>query len=272
MTNHDNYEDALFSLLMEDVCSEQGQEFIAECRELNELEEFENEEERLRRGRETISHELGKLRRQKSARVLMKSLRGLSIAAMLVIVLGAAAYLVIPQFRSSVNDYLIGDSPLPLGDIEGSGSTAVANNGGTYENYIEAEHTYDYTDDGIIETITYENPETGDSFSVKIFTEYPAPTSTVIEPPVITPPTYSGSSYGSNYSGTYNTPSYTYNGGMGYGRYSGYNPSTGAISIYPGNTNPAPGPTSALPNGTVSNPKPMIAGAGYGGTVGPGYP
>lgn len=272
MTKHDNYDDALFTLLMDEICSEQGQEFMVECRELNELEEFENEEERLRRGRETINRELGKLRRQRSARTLMKSLRGLSIAAMLVIVLGAAAYLSIPQFRDNVKD-ILDIEPVPTeGTIESSGNPAAGKDGTTYENYIETEHTYDYTEDGIIETITYENPETGDSFSVKIFTEYPTPTYAIVDRPLITPPTYPNGGSGHNYSGTYGSTTYTYNGGMGYGRYSGYDPSTGAISIWGLNTNPAPGPTSALPNGTVSNPKPMIAGAGYGGTVGPGYP
>ena len=270
MTKHDNYEDALFTLLMDEICSEQGQEFMAECRELNELEEFENEEERHRRGRETIKRELGKLHRQKSARVLIKSLRGLSVAAMLVIVLGAAAYLSIPQFRDGVKAFLDIEPAPTDGTIESSGNPAAGKDGATYENYVETDHTYEYTDDGIIETITYENPETGDSFSVKIFTEYPTPTCIIIDPPLITPPANPNDSSSYNYSG--NPAGTTYNGGMGYGRYSGYNPSTGAIVWDYNSYYSSPGPTSALPNGTVSNPQPMIAGAGYGGTVGPRYP
>ncbi len=274
MTKHDNYEDALFALLMEEIVAEQGQEFMNECRELNELEEFENEEERHRRGRETIKRELGRISRQNATRVLLKSLRAVSIAAMLAVMIGAAAYLSIPQFKEDVKA-IFAEEPAPTeSTVKDTGVPKAFIDGIEYENYVEKEHSYDYTADGIIETIVYENPDTGDSFTVKIFTEY----STVIVPtpsfsmPPITEGNYIHGGYSSGY---------TYNGGMGYGKYSGYDPNTGAIiwdySSVISPTNPygstsRPGPTSALPNVYGNYPKPLVPGADYYGNVGPNYP
>ena len=275
MTKQDNYEDALFALLMEEVCAEQGQELLAECRELNELEEFDGEEERHRRGKETINRELGKLRRQKTARAFAKSFRALSVAAVLAIILSAAAYLSIPQFRDSVKGYFA--EPVPTESIVESTSKPMAPGDIDYENYVEKEHSYEYTAEGIIETIVYENPETGDCFTVKVFTEYSTdPIYTLPTPffdiPTMTEGNYIHGGYGSGY---------TYNGGMGHENYSGYDPNTGVIIwdyssvISPTNpygSYPQPGPTSALPNPYGNYPQPMIAGAGYGGRIGPGYP
>ena len=246
MNKHDNYEDALFNLLMDEISLDQGDGYLSECDKLNALEDFENEEELMKLGEKTISRELGRIQRQKVFAFTRKSLRTLSVAAVITLILCAAAYLTIPKFQSFVNNNL--NEFIQPTEVTGKVDSdfAIAGTGSTTppENYVEQNRSYDYTEDGIIETVTYKDPESSKTYTVKTFREYPQESeepwpydSIVIPPP--TPyrlPYNNDSSYYGNYAQPESTPSIAT-----------------SIDIYP-------------------NPKPMIAGAGYGGTIGPKSP
>lgn len=272
MSKHEYYEDALFNLLMEEVSNEMGEEFLAEADELNELEEFDDEDRLRSLGTDTINRELNKEKRRERKVVALRTFRIASVAALLFLVIGIASYISIPQFRDYVREVLIG-SPLPTETVSDYTGQIVAGNDPSknFENYVEVSRSYDYTDTGIVETITYENPDTGDSFTVKSFTKYPEHSTDysstsgdgrilITPPPTPTPYSsgsynYGGYNYGSYSNGGYSNGGYTYNGGMGYGRYSGYDPTTGAISIYPNI-----GPSMPNPLGINTSPGPQKIG------------
>lgn len=174
MSKHENYEDALFTLLMDEICSDEGSELLEECCLLNELEEFENESERLKLGKETISRELSRIHRQKSAAAALKSLRLLSVAAMITLVLGMGAYFAVPQFHDYVRDFFIDESVTKVEQSPGDYASGSNVDITAPEDYKEVSRSYEYADGGIVEIITYEDPETGKTFTVKVFSSLPA--------------------------------------------------------------------------------------------------
>lgn len=248
MSKPEIFDDSFFAALMDELCEDQGQELAEECARLNELDEFENEELRLKRGEETIDRELQRLLRQKRRSAALKSARLLSIAALAVLVVGLASYMAIPQFRSRVQAALDIEPQTTSGIVIVNGGNAAT--GGVEirppEEYEEISHTYDYTEDGIVETITYRHPETGDEYVVSVLNKYPTLNYDSV---VITPPVFTFRPYNEPRGGvTIPTPNLR----------SSWDYQTGGGSV------------PAL--GGSTGPKPLIAGADYNGNVGPKSP
>lgn len=172
MSKHEYYEDALFNLLMEEVSDTMGEELLEESKALNESEEADPPDSLLKAGYDTIDRELRNTKRRQRKVIAIKSFRAVSIAALLALVIGVASYISFPQVRSHVQSFLLGGSVSGSSEAPGSNAVSSGDSGRSFEDYEEVDRSYEYTENGIVETITYEDPETGDTFSVKVFTRY----------------------------------------------------------------------------------------------------
>lgn len=265
MSKHEYYEDALFNLLMEEVSDTMGEELLEESKSLNESEEADPPDSLLNSGYDTIDRELRNTKRRQRKVIAIKSFRAVSIAALLVLVIGVASYISFPQVRSHVQSFLLGDSD--TGGSEAPGNAVSSGNAGRrFEDYKEVGRSYEYTENGIVETITYEDPETGDSFSVKVFTRYRDRSSDEESEAqsqerdskgrlLITPP----------------TPSPEEDDYFTYDPYNVRRPST-YYNTTPSSSGITPNTTGGFQyaiNPNTSGPKPMVPGANANGQVGP---
>lgn len=172
MSKHEYYEDALFNLLMEEVSDTMGEELLEENKALNESEEADPPDSLLKAGYDTIDRELRSTKRRQRKVIAIKSFRAVSIAALLALVIGVASYISFPQVRNHVQAFLLGGSVSGGSEAPSNNAVSSGDAGRRFEDYEEVDRSYEYTENGIVETITYEDPETGDTFSVKVFTKY----------------------------------------------------------------------------------------------------
>lgn len=233
---------------MDEISLDQGDEYLSENENLNSLEDFENENRLIKLGEETISRELGRIQRQKAFNFMLNSLRTFSVAAVIALIICAAAYLTIPKFHDFVRDNLV-ETPQPT-EVTGKANSefAISGIGSTTppENYVEESHSYEYVENGIIEIVTYKDPETGKTYTVKQFKEYPQESAEDDSWPydsiVIPRPTL----YNYNFN----------NNSSSYGNY----------------TQPESTPSLATSIEIFPNINPMTPGAGYSGNINPSLP
>ena len=103
----DNYEDALFALLMEKAAEYEGEKLLEELEELNNDDSFEGTPELDRRCLRTIRLSGTKRKLKRLARNTSKIFAKVSVAAMLALILFTSAYAAIPEVRAGTLNLLI---------------------------------------------------------------------------------------------------------------------------------------------------------------------
>ena len=123
----ENYEDALFALLMESAAKYEGQKLLAELDELNADPDFELPPDMDKRCMRTINAEFAKKKLRRFGKSAYRVFAKVSVAAMIVLVLFGSAYAAIPEVRVGARNLLITVSELATEltfDDAGDGTTA----------------------------------------------------------------------------------------------------------------------------------------------------
>lgn len=111
MTTHEklleNYEDALFALLMEQVAQEEGAALLEENERLKNDPNFEIPAETDARCRKTIKQAFAKKRRRKTFRQTYRVLQHTAVAMVAVIILFTSTYAAFPSVRVATLNFLI---------------------------------------------------------------------------------------------------------------------------------------------------------------------
>lgn len=107
-----NYEDALFALLMESAAKYEGQKLLAELDELNADPGFELPPDMDKRCMRTINAEFAKKKLRRFGKSAYRVFAKASVAAMIVLVLFGSAYAAIPEVRVGARNLLITVSEL----------------------------------------------------------------------------------------------------------------------------------------------------------------
>ena len=103
----DNYEDALFALLMEKAAEYEGAKLLEELEELNNDDSFEIPTELDRRCLRTIRLAGTKRRLRRLSKSTSKVFAKVSVAAMITLILFTSAYAAIPEVRTGTLNLLI---------------------------------------------------------------------------------------------------------------------------------------------------------------------
>lgn len=103
----DNYEDALFALLMEKAAEYEGAKLLEELEELNNDDSFEIPPELDRRCLRTIRLAGTKRKLRRLAKSTSKVFAKVSVAAMIALILFTSAYAAIPEVRAGTLNLLI---------------------------------------------------------------------------------------------------------------------------------------------------------------------
>ena len=111
MTRHDelyeNYEDALFALLMAEIAEEEGKRYLEENERLNNDPDAEVPESLDRKCRKIIKREFDKKNRYEAFRVARKVLNIVAIVALVSMLLFTTAYALVPEARIRILNMLI---------------------------------------------------------------------------------------------------------------------------------------------------------------------
>lgn len=103
----ENYEDALFALLLTEMSQQEGEKLWEENEKLNDDPEFQVPEETDRHCLAAIRKAAARVRRKKAARVTKKVMVRLAVAVLIMNLLFASAFAAIPQVRERTLDLLI---------------------------------------------------------------------------------------------------------------------------------------------------------------------
>lgn len=103
----EQYEDALFTLLMEEVAVAEGEEFLRESEALRGDPEAAVPEEVIRRCRRTINRCFSRQRRRSLARQFRWVFQKASVVALLGVLLFSAVYAISPEFRVGVLNLVV---------------------------------------------------------------------------------------------------------------------------------------------------------------------
>lgn len=111
MTRHEqlveNYENALFELLMEDIIEYEGEKIEKECEQLRNAPEFSIPPEMDRRCLKTIARACQKKRYRQLGEKAYKALSTAAVVVLVVLVLFTSAYAAFPSVRTGVLNLLI---------------------------------------------------------------------------------------------------------------------------------------------------------------------
>ena len=103
----ENYEDALFALLLTEMSQQEGEKLWEENEKLNDDPEFQVPEDTDRHCLAAIRKAAARVRRKKAARVTKKVMVRLAVAVLIMNLLFASAFAAIPQVRERTLDLLI---------------------------------------------------------------------------------------------------------------------------------------------------------------------
>ena len=103
----EQYEDALFTLLMEEVAVAEGEEFLRESEALRGDPEAAVPEEVIKRCRRTINRCFSRQRRRSLARQFRRVFQKASVVALLGVLLFSAVYAISPEFRVGVLNLVV---------------------------------------------------------------------------------------------------------------------------------------------------------------------
>lgn len=106
-TLYANYEDALFTLMMDSVAQSEGERLLRENARLNQDPDAALSEPFLRRCRQTIDRAFAKKTRQTAGRTAKKVVKILPLVAAIIATLAVLAYAAFPEFRADVLNLLL---------------------------------------------------------------------------------------------------------------------------------------------------------------------
>lgn len=130
----EQYEDAVFSLLMDEAAEQEGQALLAEAERLNNDPDAGIPEELDKKCRKLIRDSFRKVRRKTAGRITGKVLQKVLIAVLAAAILLGVAYAAIPEFRAGVLNLMltVTDVSTDLKLVPGSGEI----NGSTSDSAI----------------------------------------------------------------------------------------------------------------------------------------
>lgn len=106
-TLYTNYEDALFSLMMDSVAQAEGERLLLENARLNQDPDAALPDSLLRRCRKTMNRAFAKQNREAAGRATRKVLKFLPLVAVIIVMMAVLAYAAFPEFRSDVLNLLV---------------------------------------------------------------------------------------------------------------------------------------------------------------------
>ncbi len=118
----ENYEDALFALMMDEVAYQEGQRLLMENEQLKQTPELQISADTNKKCLKTIKREFAKQQHQKMRRVAFGTFRNAAAFAMAAFILYGSAYAAFPEVRINTLNFLIETSDV---------ATSLILNGGT---------------------------------------------------------------------------------------------------------------------------------------------
>lgn len=106
-TLYTNYEDALFTLMMDSVAQSEGERLLLENARLNQDPDAALPESLLRRCQKTIDRAFAKQKRKATGRATKKVFKVLPLVAVIVATMAVLAYAAFPEFRSDVLNLML---------------------------------------------------------------------------------------------------------------------------------------------------------------------
>lgn len=106
-TLYANYEDALFTLMMDSVAQSEGERLLRENARLNQDPDAALSEPFLRRCRQTIDRAFAKKTRQTAGRTAKKVVKILPLVAAIIATMAVLAYAAFPEFRADVLNLML---------------------------------------------------------------------------------------------------------------------------------------------------------------------
>lgn len=106
-TLYTNYEDALFTLMMDSVAQSEGERLLLENARLNQDPDAALPESLLRRCQKTIDRAFAKQKRKATGRATKKVFKVLPLVAVIVATMAVLAYAAFPEFRSGVLNLML---------------------------------------------------------------------------------------------------------------------------------------------------------------------
>lgn len=106
-TLYTNYEDALFTLMMDSVAQSEGERLLLENARLNQDPDAALPESLLRRCQKTIDQAFAKQTRKTAGRATKKIVKLLPFVAIIIVMMAVLAYAAFPEFRSGVLNLML---------------------------------------------------------------------------------------------------------------------------------------------------------------------
>lgn len=106
-TLYTNYEDALFTLMMDSVAQSEGERLLLENARLNQDPDAALPESLLRRCQKTIDRAFAKQKRKATGRITKKIVKFLPFVAIIIVMMAVLAYAAFPEFRSGVLNLML---------------------------------------------------------------------------------------------------------------------------------------------------------------------
>lgn len=106
-TLYANYEDALFTLMMDSVAQSEGERLLRENARLNQDPDAALPEPLLRRCLKTMDRAFSKQHRQAAGRAARKVIKFLPLVAVIIAMMAVLAYAAFPEFRADVLNLLV---------------------------------------------------------------------------------------------------------------------------------------------------------------------
>lgn len=170
MTRHeellDNYEDALFALLMDEIAETEGQKYLDENERLLNDPSAAVSELLDQKCRRIIKHSFSKNKRHEAARIAKMAVSRAAVLVLVVVALFSSAYAIFPEVRVKTINLLIEVSDVATGLSFGGGTGTVTSElpeetffGYVFPEVPESFHVFDEGGNRRSAWIAYENDE-----------------------------------------------------------------------------------------------------------------
>ena len=165
---YEQYEDALFALLMEEVAEAEGEALIDTCHELGRPNASEDAND-FSTGREAITGEFNRLAFVKAKKCTASAMKAVSYITSFALILTAAFYGMSPDFRTGVQT-LFSPTTDFFEAADYLGMTASDFGIVKPASYTVENHDVQETEAGeSVETVTYEDSKNGQDVTVKVY-------------------------------------------------------------------------------------------------------
>ena len=165
---YENYEDALFALLMEEVSETEGETLINTCHELGRPNSIDDADD-FALGRDAISGEFNHLAFIKAKKCTSAAMKTVSYITSMALVLTAAFYGISPDFRTGVQT-LFSPTAALFDAADYLGMTASDFGIVKPNDYTVESHDVQEAEDGSsVEIVTYEDSSSGQDVTVRVY-------------------------------------------------------------------------------------------------------